>query len=37
MAGASTGAGVPGQENPIVGRGSELEALNTFVDSLDRG
>ena len=33
----STGAGLPGQVNPIVGRGAELEALNTFVDSLDHG
>jgi DNA-binding CsgD family transcriptional regulator len=33
----STGTGLPGQANPIVGRGAELEALNTFVDSLDRG
>ena len=33
----STDAGLPGQVNPIVGRGAELEALNTFISSLDRG
>jgi DNA-binding CsgD family transcriptional regulator len=33
----STDAGLPGQVNPTVGRGAELEALNTFVDSLERG
>jgi DNA-binding CsgD family transcriptional regulator len=33
----STDAGLPGQVDPIVGRAPELEALNTFVDSLERG
>ena len=33
----STGGGLPGHVSPIVGRGAELEALNTFVDCLDRG
>ncbi len=37
MAGLSTGAESPGQENPIVGRSAELRALDTFVDSLDHG
>jgi predicted ATPase len=44
MAGVSTddaaradGGRMRGQANPIVGRGAELEALDTFVDSLDRG
>ena len=37
MAGVSTSAGSPGQENPIVGRSAELQALDTFVDSLDNG
>jgi DNA-binding CsgD family transcriptional regulator len=35
MAGAS--AGLPGQEHAVVGRRAELDALNLFVDSIDRG
>ena len=34
---SSMGAGTPPHATPIVGRSAELEALNTFVASLDRG
>ena len=37
MAGAWTGAGSLGHENPILGRAAELKALSTFLDSLDHG